>query len=184
MEFLPTSFDGPVLVRSEAFTDERGYFVRARCADEFSKNGLPSNFVQSSISFNQSAGTFRGLHFQVPPSNESKLVRCVAGEIEDIIVDLRPGSATFLQHEWFNLGADKHIALYIPAGFAHGFITKADASMIYYEMTDFYAPELGRGMRWNDPALDIEIPGRIHVMSERDMAHSDVDISDLECFRR
>lgn len=184
MEFVPTSLPDAYLVRSEALGDQRGFFTRVRCSREFADSGLPAEFVQTNLSFNASTGTFRGLHFQVPPSREGKLVRCVAGEIDDLIVDLRPDSKSFLKHEWFRLTAQELTALFVPSGFAHGFLTRADSSMVLYEMSDYYDPELARGLRWNDPSLNIRISAKIHVINQRDMAHFDLQVDDLECFRR
>lgn len=184
MEFLPTSLVDACLVVSTAHTDERGYFARARCAREFEDHGLPTDFVQTNLSFNRIAGTFRGLHYQVPPSREGKLVRCLRGGIDDVIVDLRPDSDTFLAHEWFRLSEAEMQALYVPSGFAHGFRTSVDETLILYEMSDYFAPELGRGLRWDDPALNIEMPDDINVINQRDMAYSDLKAEDLECFRR
>jgi len=184
MDFLPTSLTDAYIVRSVANEDERGYFIRARCAEEFGQNGLPSEFVQTNLSFNAVAGTFRGLHFQVPPSSEGKLVRCVAGAVDDVIVDLRPDSQTFLRHEWFRLSGEDLSALFVPSGFAHGFVTAADSTLVLYEMSDYYAPELGRGVRWNNPSLDLQLPQEINAINQRDMAYSDLQVEDLECFRR
>ena len=155
MEFSSTTLMDACVVRSIAHKDERGYFTRVRCATEFATHDLPVEFVQVNFSYNISAGTFRGLHYQIPPSEEGKLVRCVAGTINDVIVDLRPDSPTFLKHEWFRLSADELTALYVPTGFAHGFLTLDDNTTVMYEMSDYYAPDLGRGVRWSDPLLEI-----------------------------
>jgi len=184
MEFVPTSLADAYIVTSAVNEDERGYFVRARCAREFGANGLPAEFVQTNLSYNAAAGTFRGLHFQVPPSNEGKLVRCVAGAIDDVIVDLRPDSRTFLKHEWFRLSDNEPSALFVPFGFAHGFLTAADSTLVLYEMSDYYVPELGSGIRWSDPSLDLQLPSEIHVINQRDMECADLQAEDLECFRR
>ena len=183
MNVQPTTLGGVFLVHTDKLADERGYFARAHCAEVFAAAGLPERFVQSNLSFNRQAGTFRGLHFQVPPSKEGKLVRCVAGSIFDVVVDLRPDSASFLQHEWFTLSASNLDALYMPPGFAHGFVTDADDTLVHYEMTDFYAPGLSRGLRWSDPAFGISLPRPIAVINDRDAAYASVDVADLDIFR-
>lgn len=170
------------LVRFPVHEDERGHFTRIRCAQEFTRFGLPAEFVQANLSYNARAATFRGLHYQVPPSAEAKLVRCVAGTIDDLIVDLRPSSQTFLKHQWIRLDASELCALFVPTGFAHGFITASNDSTVMYDMSDYYAPHLSRGMRWNDPALNISLPREIAVINERDAAYADLDLTDLQCF--
>ncbi len=177
------SLNDACVVRFPPHQDARGFFTRIRCATEFAAHGLPTNFVQANLSYNAEAATFRGLHYQIPPSKEGKLVRCVRGAIDDIIVDIRPHSDTFLKHEWVHLAADGFHALYVPPGFAHGFITATDDATILYDMTDTYAPDLARGIRWDDPALGISLPRNIAVVNPRDTEYPDLDTSDLECFR-
>lgn len=183
MRFTETELSGPWLVEPEIKTDERGFFTRLHCAREFSERGLPREFVQSNLSYNLSAGTFRGLHYQVPPSQEGKLVRCVLGAITDIIVDLRPDSPSFLRHQWFRLDSDTLRALYVPSGFAHGFLTLESDTIILYEMSDYFAPGLGRGIRWDDPALAIEMPSGIVRINSRDAGYPDLNVDDLDVFR-
>ena len=182
MRFTETPLPGAYLVASEPHRDERGYFARLRCAREFAECGLPNEFVQTNLSFNRQAGTFRGLHFQRPPSREGKLVRCLAGAVHDVIVDLRPDSPGFLKHFWAALTADEPVALFVPPGFAHGFLTSTDGALILYEMTDYYQPELGDGIRWDDPALGIRLPGDIAAIHPRDRDYPDLDVGGLECF--
>jgi dTDP-4-dehydrorhamnose 3,5-epimerase len=183
MQFKETSLEGAFVVESEAHLDSRGFFARLRCSREFALHGLPDAFVQTNLSYNKATGTFRGLHFQAPPSTECKLVRCLRGSMRDVIVDIRPGSATFLEHTWISLSADVLAAVFVPAGFAHGFITESDDTLVLYEMTDFFAPELARGMRWNDPALSItELPG-LTTIHPRDAEYPDLDLRQLEVFR-
>lgn len=182
MRFVETSLAGACLVSSEVHEDERGFFARARCSREFAEHGLPGEFVQTNLSHNTAAGTFRGLHYQVPPSREGKLVRCIAGAIDDVIVDLRPDSPSFLAHEWFRLTADEITALFVPTGFAHGFLTATDNAAVLYEMTDYYAPELSRGLRYDDPRLELELPGPIRMINPRDTRHADLDTAELACF--
>ena len=182
MEFFATTLDGPTLIKSSVNRDERGYFLRARCETVFTEHGLPARFVQTSVSYNQEAGTFRGLHYQVPPSREGKLVRCIAGAMDDVLVDLRPDSKTYLEHEWIRLDAKEPAALFVPSGFAHGFITAEEHTYILYEMTDFYAPNLGRGIRWNDPKLRLKLPRSIRIVSPRDVQYADLDTKSLDIF--
>ncbi|MGI9328396.1 MAG: dTDP-4-dehydrorhamnose 3,5-epimerase family protein [Pseudomonadales bacterium] len=182
MEVEQLSLIDACLIRFPVHKDERGYFTRIRCADAFAEIGLPVEFVQANLSYNARAATFRGLHYQVPPSTEGKLVRCIAGAIDDLIVDLRPNSLTFLKHQWIRLEASEMCALYVPTGFAHGFITASNDSTVMYDMSDYYAPQLSRGMRWNDAALNISLPRQIEVINERDAAYADLDLVDLECF--
>ncbi len=158
MKFEPLGLPGAVLVRMERYSDERGFFARSACVEEFAAQGLSAAFVQSSISWNPRRGTLRGLHFQWPPSSESKLVRCVRGSIHDVLLDLRPGEATYLSWRAIVLDQDSRDAVYIPSGVAHGFQTLTDDCEVLYQMTDFHAPLLADGVRWNDPAFAISWP--------------------------
>ncbi len=182
MRFTPLRFAGAWLIGSEKHADQRGFFARLRCSREFQQRGLPQDYVQVSVSHNAMAGTFRGLHFQVPPSREGKLVCCLSGSISDIIVDLRPDSGTFLEHLWVKLDSAALAAVFIPTGLAHGFLTHADNTLVLYEMTDFHAPELGHGCRWDDPALGIELPFAPKCMHPRDGSYPDLDPDSLSCF--
>jgi dTDP-4-dehydrorhamnose 3,5-epimerase len=158
MKFEPLSLPGAVLVRMERYSDERGFFARSACTEEFVAQGLSAAFVQSSISWNPRRGTLRGLHFQWPPSSESKLVRCVRGSIHDVLLDLRPGGPTYLSSCALVLDQDCRDAVYIPSGVAHGFQTLTDECEVLYQMTDFHVPSLAAGVRWNDPAFAISWP--------------------------
>ncbi len=182
MRFLETELADAWLLEPERHTDERGYFTRLRCVREFGEHGLPREFVQTNLSYNRSAGTFRGLHYQAPPSREGKLVRCIRGAIADVIVDLRPGSRSYLGHEWFSLDSTELKALFVPAGFAHGFLTLEDESEVLYEMSDYFVPELARGIRWNDPALCIKMPGEVDCINQRDATYPDLDTDTLTAF--
>lgn len=183
MRFVPTRLEGTYEIDTEAYGDARGFFVRLRCSREFADASIPFEFVQTSLSFNASKGTFRGLHYQIPPSREGKLVRCVRGAARDLIIDLRPGSDTFLDHAWVELSAEKLNAVFIPPGCAHGFLTQEDSTLVLYEMTDFFAPDLARGARWNDPLFRIpEISGIVNI-HPRDASYPDLDREDLEVFR-
>jgi len=168
MRFAPTSLAGAFVIEPEPFTDQRGIFARTFCAREFRDHGLATSFVQSSTSWNTKKGTLRGLHFQLAPACEIKLVRCTSGALLDVIVDLRPGSPSYLQHTSVELSAINRKALYIPEMFAHGFQTLEDGTEISYQMSEFYAPELGAGLRWDDPILDIRWPLEITAISDRD----------------
>ncbi len=181
MRFQTLGIAGAALVRIEPHTDERGFFARTVCAREFEAHGLRADFVQSSISLNHRRGTVRGLHLQWPPSQEHKLVRCLRGAIFDVLLDLRPGQPTYLSHLAFELSGDNRDALYIPAGVAHGFQTLADDSEVLYQMTDFHAPELATGVRWDDPAFGIEWPQRpATVIAARDAGYPDFFKSGFE----
>lgn len=160
MRFRETSLPGAYVIEIEANADERGFFARTWCTREFAAHGLPATMLQTSISHNLRRGTVRGVHLQLPPSREGKLVRCTQGAIYDAIVDLRRGSNTFLRHFAIELRADQHNALYIPPSFAHGFQTLVDGTEVLYQMTDFYESRLQFGARWDDPAFGIEWPIR------------------------
>jgi dTDP-4-dehydrorhamnose 3,5-epimerase len=175
MRFEPLAIDGAMLVRIEPNPDSRGFFARSFCVAEFAGAGLPTEVVQSSVSYNERAGTVRGLHFQWPPSREGKLVRCVRGRLHDVLLDLRPLSATYLRHVSVTLDEENRDAVFIPAGVAHGFQTQLPRTEVSYQMTDSYAPALAAGVRWNDPAFAISWPTHEIVISERDACYPDFD---------
>ena len=168
MRFEAAKISGVFIVEPELHEDSRGCFARTFCVREFSERGLASGFVQSSISFNHKLGTLRGLHYQVPPATEVKLVRCTAGAIYDVIVDLRPESPTYLEHVGVELTARNRRALYVPEMFAHGLQTLDDNTEVLYEINGFYAPEKARGIRYNDPKLQIKWPLAVTMIIERD----------------
>jgi dTDP-4-dehydrorhamnose 3,5-epimerase len=176
MKFVPLGIAGARLVQLEPHADERGFFARSFCEDEFTDAGLPAQYVQSSLSFNARRGTVRGLHFQRPPSREDKLVRCIRGALHDVLLDLRPASATYLRHVAVRLDDRNRDAAFIPHGVAHGFLTLADETEVLYQMTDVYAPELAAGVRWDDPVFGIDWPkvGDITI-SERDAHYPSFD---------
>lgn len=174
---------GAYRIELELNRDERGFFARAWCTKEFEAAGVRAAFVQANLSSTKKCGTVRGMHYQRPPSREAKLVRCIRGAIMDVIVDLRPDSKTFLDTEAVELSAENRVALYVPSGFAHGFQTLADDVEVFYEMTDFYQPELASGFRWNDQRLDIEWPLEVTSIHQRDARYPDLEVTDLECFR-
>jgi dTDP-4-dehydrorhamnose 3,5-epimerase len=168
MVFTETGLSGAVIVDVERHSDERGFFARSWCTREFQERGLNPLVVQCNVSGNTAKGTLRGMHYQLAPHAEVKLVRCTKGAIYDVIIDLREGSPTFLRHVGVELTADNHRALYIPEGFAHGFMTLQDDSEVFYQMSAFYEPSAARGVRWDDPAFGIKWPLPVTVISKRD----------------
>jgi dTDP-4-dehydrorhamnose 3,5-epimerase len=168
MFFYDLAIAGALLVKMERKPDPRGFFARTFCAREFAARGLPAAFVQSSVSYNERRGTVRGLHLQWPPSREDKLVRCSRGALLDVLLDLRPGSPSYLAHCAVELTAENGDAVFVPHGVAHGFQTLVDQTDIFYQMSDFFIPDLSTGVRWNDPAFCIRWPISEIVISERD----------------
>lgn len=176
MRFEALPIDQAMLVRIEPQADPRGYFARIFCAREFAAAGLPTEAVQSSLSYNARRGTVRGMHFQWPPSQEGKLVRCIRGGLFDVLLDLRPASPTYLRHAAVRLDTDNRDAVYIPPGVAHGFQTLVDATEVLYQMTDAYAPDLAAGVRWNDPQFAIDWPITSDlVIADRDASYPDFE---------
>jgi len=171
--FLETSVDGVWIVEPERHADARGFFARTWCATEFARHGLSPRFVQASISHTPQRGTLRGLHYQVAPHAEAKLVRCTRGAIYDVAVDLRPDSPTFRRHAAVVLDADNRFALYIPEGCAHGFQTLTDDTEVLYQMSALYVPEAARGVRWDDPAFAIPWPPADRIIADRDRQYPD-----------
>jgi dTDP-4-dehydrorhamnose 3,5-epimerase len=159
---------GAYLVEIEPRADERGFFARTFCEEEFAAAGLSTRFPQTSISHNARRGTVRGMHFQAAPHEETKLVRCVSGAVYDVIVDVRPGSPSYLRSMGVELSAKNRSALYIPTGFAHGFQTLMDDSELLYMIDVNYVAEAARGVRWNDPSVNVEWPDPINLISRRD----------------
>jgi dTDP-4-dehydrorhamnose 3,5-epimerase len=172
LKFVPTPLAGAQVIELERLADERGFFARSFCQDEFGRNGLDAAIAQCNISWNRRRGTLRGMHFQAAPHEEAKVVRCTRGAIWDVIVDLREGSATRLQ--WFSveLTAENRTALYVPKGFAHGFQTLAEDSEVLYQMSEPYHAHLARGVRWDDPQLAIRWPLPDPILSERDRSYA------------
>jgi dTDP-4-dehydrorhamnose 3,5-epimerase len=171
--FRKLQLQGAVLIELEPRTDERGFFARTFCADEFAQAGLNTSVVQCNVSFNKRKGTLRGMHYQKAPYEEAKLVRCTSGAIFDAIIDLRPGSPTFKRHFSVILSAENRTALYVPEGFAHGFQTLRDDTEVFYQMSQRYQAEAAAGVRWNDPSFAIEWPADERTMSERDRSYPD-----------
>lgn len=173
MIFTETQLRGAFVIDIEKKEDQRGFFARTFCEREFAEKGLETHFVQSSISHNTHKGTLRGMHYQAAPYEEVKVVRCTAGALYDVIVDLRPASPTFKKHFGVELTAQNCRMLYIPKQFAHGFQTLHDHTEILYNMTQFYSPESARGVRWNDPTFGINWPPDERIINERDQTYPD-----------
>lgn len=170
MIFRETAIEGAFIIEPDRQEDERGFFARVYCREEFESHGLNPNLVQCSLSLSKRKGTLRGMHYQVAPHEEAKLVRCTMGAIYDVILDLRHTSRTFEKWLAVELTAENRKMLYVPEGCAHGFQTLEDDTEVFYQMSEFYHPECARGVRWDDPALGIEWPAPSPiVMSERDM---------------
>ncbi len=159
-----TKLKGAFIIEPERLEDERGFFARTWCKREFEAHGLNQNLVQCNISFNKKKTTMRGMHYQVAPHKETKLVRCTKGAIYDVIIDLRPDSHTFKQWISVELTSENRKMIYIPEDFAHGFLTLEDNTEVFYQMSEFYAPECARGVRWNDPAFSIKWPFEVRVL--------------------
>ena len=173
MKFEESKILGAFEITPESIPDERGFFARAWCQNDFALQGLNSRLVQCNISFNTLAGTLRGMHYQAAPHAESKLVRCTQGAIYDVVVDMRAESPTF--KNWFGaeLTAENHRMIYVPEGCAHGFITLKDKTEVFYQMSEFYKPESAHGIRWDDPVFKIIWPAKVQVISERDRNYPD-----------
>jgi dTDP-4-dehydrorhamnose 3,5-epimerase len=169
MIFAATQLEDAWLIDIEPREDERGFFARTWCRQELTAKGLDPVIAQESLSYNRHRGTLRGLHFQRPPHEETKIVRCMRGAIFDVIVDLRRHSTTYLRWQGFELTAENRRALYVPKGFAHGFQTLTDNAEIAYQISTFYAPEAAGGYRYNDAAFAIAWPLPVTVIGERDL---------------
>jgi dTDP-4-dehydrorhamnose 3,5-epimerase len=173
MIFRDTAIPGARIVELERHVDDRGFFARTWDAEVFAGEGMNPEVVQTSISYNRAEGTLRGLHYQAPPHAEAKLVRCTAGAIYDVVVDLRPDSTMFMRWAGVELTADNRLALYIPEGCAHGFLTLVDHSEVAYQMSSVYVPEAARGVRFDDPSFAIDWPREIVVVNDRDASYRD-----------
>ncbi|MGE5219468.1 MAG: dTDP-4-dehydrorhamnose 3,5-epimerase [Chloroflexota bacterium] len=173
MKFLETKLKGAFIIEPELLRDDRGFFARTWCRREAEAVGLSTDWVQCNVSFNRVKGTLRGMHYQAAPWEEIKLVRCSRGAIYDVIIDLRPQSATCKQWVGVELTADNCRMVYVPKGFAHGFLTLQDESEVFYQMSQFYSAEHARGVRWDDPAFGIKWPIGVSVLTERDRSYAD-----------
>lgn len=171
MTFHETQLKGVFEIHVEPKCDERGFFARSWCQQEFELNGLNPKLVQCSISFNTRKGTLRGIHYQAVPYPETKLVRCTSGAIYDVVVDLRPESTTYKRWIGVTLTATNRQMLYVPEGCAHGFLTLDDETEVFYQMSEFYHPDLARGVRWNDPTFGIAWLAEVSQISERDRTY-------------
>ena len=175
MIFQKTPLDGAYLIDLEKRGDDRGFFARAFCKEEFGRIGLSKDFVQVNDSTSSQKGTLRGMHYQLSTGAETKLVRCIRGKLWDVILDLRTGSKTFGQSFGAELTDENRRAMYVPKGFAHGFLSLVDDVEVMYFVDEFYAPELELGIRWNDPTFKIEWPIEPEVLSDKDRDHRDFD---------
>lgn len=172
MKFTETKLKGAYLIELDYIKDDRGFFARSWCQQEFADQGLNANLVQCNISFNHQRGTLRGMHYQIAPHEESKLVRCTAGAVYDVIIDLRPLSTTFKQWVGVELTSENRRGLYIPEGMAHGFQTLVNDTEVLYQMSEFYHPLLAMGVRWNDSKFAIDWPMcKPSVISDRDQSY-------------
>ena len=175
MLFETTPISGAILVQLEPHADSRGAFARTFCTAEFGAAGLPTQFCQANLSQSKTRGTLRGMHYQLAPHAEGKLIRCTAGALQDVIVDLRPDSPSFRQHYATVLSAENQAALYLPPGVAHGFLTLAPDTEAHYWVTSPYAPEAERGFRFDDPWLALEWAARPQVVSDKDSSWPSYD---------
>jgi dTDP-4-dehydrorhamnose 3,5-epimerase len=184
MIFTETALPGAFIIDLEPRSDSRGFFARAFCQKEFEAHGLKPVIAQANVAFNHKRGTLRGMHFQFPPSAETKVVRATRGGILDIIVDLRPESPTYLQHVAVELTEDNHRALYVPERFAHGYQALCDKTETSYQVGEFYTPGSEGGLLYNDPRLGLSWPLTVAVMSEKDEAWPLLDAQEAEVRQR
>lgn len=180
MIFTETKLNKAYIIEIKKIEDERGFFGRSWCKNELEEHGLNANMAQANTSFSFKKGTLRGMHFQVHPFQETKLIRCVRGAIYDVIIDLRPESSTFKQWIGTELSAENYKMLYVPEGFAHGFLTLTDNAEVYYNVTAFYTPGAERGIRWNDPQFKINWPFQPLIVSEKDNEHPGFSLERLQ----
>jgi dTDP-4-dehydrorhamnose 3,5-epimerase len=175
MIFKETTLLGVFEIQVQTHTDERGFFARSWCREEFENQGLDSRLVQCNISLNFLQGTLRGMHYQSAPHGETKVVRCTQGSLYDVVLDLRPESPTYKKWTSITLTAENRAMIYIPVGCAHGFLTLEDETEVFYQMSEYYAPQAARGVRWNDPEFAIDWPAEIRSISERDRTYPDFE---------
>ena len=172
MIITPFNIQGAAIVEIQPLRDDRGFFARSFCEQEFQDAGLALNVVQSNLSHNKKKGTLRGMHFQASPKPDPKLVSCIQGSIFDVVVDLRKDSDTYCQWHGVELTADNHKALFVPPGCAHGFLTLSDDALVHYQMGEVFVPELARGVRWDDPTFAIKWPAQPLSIAERDATYA------------
>lgn len=173
MKFIPTKIEGAFIIEPTRLEDERGFFARTWSPEDFAERGLNPKLAQCSLSFNKRKGTLRGMHYQIAPHEEAKLVRCTMGSIYDVIVDLRHDATTFKQWIAVELTAENRLMLYVPEGLAHGYQTLEANSEVLYQISEAYVPDCARGVRWDDPAFGIEWPPDERTIIARDKAYSD-----------
>ena len=175
MIFEKTNFHQLVIIKPELNQDVRGIFSRTFCKEEFEENGLDSNIAQCNTSFNNKKGTLRGMHYQIHPHEEIKLVRCTRGSMFDVVIDLRKNSNTYKLWFGITLSANNRFALYIPKGFAHGFVTLEDNTEVLHQMSDFFQPNSAKGVRWNDESFKIDWPVDVSIISNKDKSYSNFE---------
>jgi dTDP-4-dehydrorhamnose 3,5-epimerase len=175
VRFRETGVAGAWLIEPEPIADERGFFARVFCREEFTANGLNPDLAQGNVSYNHAKGTLRGMHYQAAPHAEAKLVRCTRGAIWDVALDLRPDSPTYLAWAGYELSDANRSMLYVPEGCAHGFLTLTDGAEVTYQMSAPYAPAAARGVRWDDSAFGIDWPGEVVVINQRDASYPDTE---------
>ena len=173
MRFTETPLAGAFVIEAERFADSRGFFARTFCEADFRDRGLDPRVAQTNLSYNDARGTLRGMHYQKPPHTEAKLVRCTRGAIHDVIIDLRRASTTYLRHFAVRLDEENRTLLYVPEGFAHGYLTLADGTEVAYQMSVAYSAAHGTGVRYDDPAFGIAWPEPVRVILERDRTYPD-----------
>lgn len=173
MTFRETALKGAFTIDLDPVADERGFFARTWCVKEFEANGLETRLVQCNVSFNTFRGTLRGMHYQIPPAAEVKVVRCTQGAIHDVIADLRPESPTYKRTFSVMLSAENRRMLYIPQYFAHGFLTLTDGAEVFYQMSEYYVPACARGFRWDDATFGISWPDQVRIISAKDRDYPD-----------
>jgi dTDP-4-dehydrorhamnose 3,5-epimerase len=173
MIFQETKLKGVYILAPQRFEDERGFFAQSFTQREFEAHGLNPRVAECNIAYNRRRGTLRGMHFQLPPRAQAKLVRCTAGAIYDVAIDLRADSPTFTRWVGVELTAQNGLMFHVPEGFAHGYLTLADDTEVFYQVSDVYAPELSGGVRWDDPAFGITLPAAVEVINERDRTYPD-----------
>jgi dTDP-4-dehydrorhamnose 3,5-epimerase len=171
MKFIETPLKDSFVIELEKYVDDRGFFARTFCKKEFAEVGLDNEIVQINNSFSKDKATLRGIHYQLPPKAETKIVRCIKGSLWDVMVDLRPESPTFLRWYGTELNEENRKMMFVPKGFGHGFITLTNNTEIFYLVTEFYSPEFERGLRWNDPRIGIDWPLTPQIISDKDNKH-------------
>lgn len=180
MIFEKLRLEGAYVIRLQQHGDERGFFARAWCQREFETHGLTAKIVQANTAYSRRKGTLRGMHYQVSPYAEAKLLRCIRGAVYDVMIDLRPDSSTFKSWYGIELDDQSYKMVYVPEGFAHGYMTLADQTEVFYQVSEFYASDAERGIRWNDPVFNVQWPGMEKmIISEKDRNWPDYDVHEI-----